>query len=193
MTSTFASKQDRTLSGIIYRGLGPLQMAAAEPEAEKVNSDDVKEATDERLYSVRISRVTGIEWGTDLSFSWVYVRDLQPGGVADTCGEISKGDQVEHSVFMYRRVCIVIRRVLHLPYKWLSCPPSGMFLKRLHLLNIYARVRFGVSLLTPIQGHHHRKTHDRLHHTSRKIVTLLYFIRHKLWVRAPLAFPAYCT
>lgn len=52
------------------------------------------EASDPRLYSVRISRVTGIEWGTDLSFSWVYVRALEPGGAADKCGEISMGDQV---------------------------------------------------------------------------------------------------
>lgn len=52
------------------------------------------EASDPRLYSVRISRVTGIEWGTDLSFSWVYVRALEPGGAADKCGEISMGDQL---------------------------------------------------------------------------------------------------
>lgn len=49
---------------------------------------------DPRLYSVRIARATGIEWGTDISFSWVYVRALEPDGAAANCGEISVGDQV---------------------------------------------------------------------------------------------------
>lgn len=49
---------------------------------------------DERLYRVRISRATGIEWGTDLSFAFVYVRALEPGGAADLLGVIAKGDQL---------------------------------------------------------------------------------------------------
>ncbi|CAN0388883.1 unnamed protein product, partial [Ectocarpus sp. 13 AM-2016] len=52
------------------------------------------EDLDPRLYSVRIARATGIEWGTDISFSWVYIRTLQPDGAAANCGEISVGDQV---------------------------------------------------------------------------------------------------
>ena len=49
---------------------------------------------DPRLYSVRISRATGIDWGSDISFSWIYVRDLTPSGAAANCREISVGDQV---------------------------------------------------------------------------------------------------
>lgn len=49
---------------------------------------------DRRLYKVTIARSTGIEWGTDISFSWVYVRDLQPSGAAALSGEVSIGDQV---------------------------------------------------------------------------------------------------
>ncbi|CAB1114552.1 unnamed protein product [Ectocarpus sp. CCAP 1310/34] len=52
------------------------------------------EDLDPRLYSVRIARATGIEWGTDISFSWVYIRALQPDGAAANCGEISVGDQL---------------------------------------------------------------------------------------------------
>lgn len=46
------------------------------------------------LYRVRISRRTGIEWGTDLSFAFVYVRELEPGGAADLTGKVKKGDQI---------------------------------------------------------------------------------------------------
>jgi ferredoxin len=49
---------------------------------------------DERLYRVRLSRATGIEWGTDLSFSFVYVRDLDPTGDAALSGTVKKGDQL---------------------------------------------------------------------------------------------------
>ncbi|EJK50260.1 hypothetical protein THAOC_30796, partial [Thalassiosira oceanica] len=51
-------------------------------------------STDTRLRRVRISRATGIEWGTDLSFSFVYVRDMDPAGSASISGEIEVGDQL---------------------------------------------------------------------------------------------------
>lgn len=49
---------------------------------------------DERLYRVRLSRAPGIEWGTDLSFSFVYVRELDPAGEAALSGMVQKGDQL---------------------------------------------------------------------------------------------------
>lgn len=59
-------------------------------------SDDgrIDVSLDERLYRVRLSRATGIEWGTDLSFSFVYVRDLDPTGDASMSGMVQKGDQL---------------------------------------------------------------------------------------------------
>lgn len=62
--------------------------------AGDVKGSGGEEDQDPRLYSVRIARATGIEWGTDISFSWVYVRALEPDGAAANCGEISVGDQV---------------------------------------------------------------------------------------------------
>lgn len=56
------------------------------------NGIDITE--DDRLYRIRLSRATGIEWGTDLSFSFVYVREMEPGGAAQMSGMISKGDQI---------------------------------------------------------------------------------------------------
>ena len=50
--------------------------------------------SDPRLYKIRIARAPGIEWGTDLSFSFVYVRALEPAGPASLSGLVSVGDQI---------------------------------------------------------------------------------------------------
>lgn len=66
----------------------------------KASTDDDNEgesidiSVDERLRRVRLSRATGIEWGTDLSFSFVYVRDLEPAGAASLSNEVKVGDQI---------------------------------------------------------------------------------------------------
>merc|ERR1740139_66074 len=39
---------------------------------------DINTTEDPRLYRLRIPRAPGIEWGTDLSFSFVYVRTMDP-------------------------------------------------------------------------------------------------------------------
>ena len=51
-------------------------------------------SVDSRLRRVRLSRATGIEWGTDLSFSFVYVRDLEPSGAASLSDQVEIGDQI---------------------------------------------------------------------------------------------------
>lgn len=62
------------------------------------NSNEQNEAIDisldSRLRRVRLSRFTGIEWGTDLSFSFVYVRDLEPMGSASLSDQVEIGDQI---------------------------------------------------------------------------------------------------
>lgn len=62
----------------------------SEPEPD--NTIDIKQ--DPRLYRIKLPRATGIEWGTDLSFSFVYVRNLEPGGAASLSCLIDKGDQI---------------------------------------------------------------------------------------------------
>lgn len=47
---------------------------------------------DERFYKVRLPRIPGINWGTDMSFQFVYVQDLEYGGAAEQTGKINKGD-----------------------------------------------------------------------------------------------------
>lgn len=67
---------------------------AAGSEGRQKNDEGGDDEVDPRLYSIRIGRSTGIEWGTDISFSWVYIRSIHPDGSAASCGEISVGDQV---------------------------------------------------------------------------------------------------
>jgi ferredoxin len=48
---------------------------------------------DSRLYKIRLPRAAGLDWGTDLSFSFVYVRGMDPSGAAAFSGLVQKGDQ----------------------------------------------------------------------------------------------------
>jgi ferredoxin len=50
--------------------------------------------SDPRLYRIRLSRAAGIEWGTDLSFTFVYIRALDPSGEAAMSGQVQVGDQL---------------------------------------------------------------------------------------------------
>jgi ferredoxin len=63
-------------------------------ESSDVNDGSIDINSDERLRRIRLPRATGIEWGTDLSFSFVYVRDLEPSGAAAFSGEVKVGDQI---------------------------------------------------------------------------------------------------
>jgi ferredoxin len=72
----------------------------AEDDTTKKNEQDerrpvpIDTSLDDRLYRVRLSRAAGIEWGTDLSFSFVYVRGLDPSGDAAASGQVQVGDQL---------------------------------------------------------------------------------------------------
>lgn len=62
---------------------------SATPPQEGIDVD-----SDDRLYRISLSRATGIEWGTDLSFSFVNVRGMDPSGAAAMSGAIKVGDQL---------------------------------------------------------------------------------------------------
>uniref|UniRef100_A0A7R9ZQ23 2Fe-2S ferredoxin-type domain-containing protein n=1 Tax=Craspedostauros australis TaxID=1486917 RepID=A0A7R9ZQ23_9STRA len=63
-------------------------------ENENVDGEPVDLSLDDRLYRVRLDRFPGIDWGTDLSFSFVYVRGMEPAGAASLSGLVDKGDQL---------------------------------------------------------------------------------------------------
>ena len=51
-------------------------------------------AMDPRVVSVTLDKVTGIDFGCDLSLCWPYVLSLTPGGAAERLGELRVGDQL---------------------------------------------------------------------------------------------------
>ena len=72
-----------------------------EPSGDSTTNEDDNGAaaaidinSDPRLRRLRLPRALGIDWGTDLSFSFVYVRDLEPSGAASLSGEVEIGDQI---------------------------------------------------------------------------------------------------
>jgi hypothetical protein len=83
-TADFVSPRKRVHAQPVPR-LGAQQNGAEIP----INTED-----NPSLYRLRLSRAPGIEWGTDLSFSFVYVRQLEPAGPADLAGEVKVGDQI---------------------------------------------------------------------------------------------------
>ncbi len=73
----------------------PLFLSAEENSEPKEEGDGrIDVSVDGRLYRTRLSRAPGIEWGTDLSFSFVYVRELEPSGEAAMMGMVKQGDQL---------------------------------------------------------------------------------------------------
>jgi ferredoxin len=68
------------------------ETAPPPPAAEGEDCIDV--SSDPRLRRVRLSRALGIDWGTDLSFSFVYVRGMEPSGSASLSGAVGPGDQI---------------------------------------------------------------------------------------------------
>mmetsp|Transcript_27334 Transcript_27334/g.40346 ORF Transcript_27334/g.40346 Transcript_27334/m.40346 type:complete len:296 (-) Transcript_27334:242-1129(-) len=71
-----------------------LSTKLCEAKAEDNCPEGIDISLDERLYRVRLSRAPGIEWGTDLSFSFVYVRKIDPTGQSFQQGVINEGDQL---------------------------------------------------------------------------------------------------
>lgn len=89
LTHHYFSPSTITKASILYQSSTPTNEGDNEIDNSRI---DITQ--DPRLYRVQISRATGIEWGTDLSFSFVYVRDMEPGGPAFMSNQISKGDQI---------------------------------------------------------------------------------------------------
>ena len=81
-TSTFIASNSR------------LSSSSSDEDNNNDNNEGIDLSIDDRLYRIRLPRAPGIEWGTDLSFSFVYVRAMEPTGPASMSGEINVGDQL---------------------------------------------------------------------------------------------------
>lgn len=61
------------------------------------NPDPLSNAVDKSegfAYTIELPKRAGISWGSDLSFSWIYVLDVEPDGAAANTGLIQKGDYI---------------------------------------------------------------------------------------------------
>jgi ferredoxin len=81
-------------SGMVYAPTESKLFSSEGGEEPEAPDDRIDLSLDDRLYRIRLPRAPGIEWGTDLSFSFVYIRDLEPAGPASMSGRVEKGDQI---------------------------------------------------------------------------------------------------
>ncbi len=79
-----------------YRGNLKLnqQNSKWSPSSSVKPSKQKAETTEPLVYSLELPKATGIDWGSDLSFRWVYVQSLDPSGAAFKSGKIQKGDYI---------------------------------------------------------------------------------------------------
>lgn len=68
--------------------------SSSDSDSEQDQDNGIDISQDDRLYRIRLPRAPGIEWGTDLSFSFVYVREMEPAGPASLSDIVQKGDQI---------------------------------------------------------------------------------------------------
>lgn len=74
--------------------IGTSTLFSTASDDDSNNNEGIDVSSNPKLYKVRLPRAPGIEWGTDLSFSFVYVRALEPAGPASISGMVSNGDQI---------------------------------------------------------------------------------------------------
>ena len=90
--SPLAVSRARAASSSFWGMQQPTSLSSS--KSGESSSEAIDFSLDERLYRIRLPRATGIDWGTDLSFSFVYVRDMDPAGPAFLSKQIQKGDQL---------------------------------------------------------------------------------------------------
>ncbi|KAL3764369.1 hypothetical protein ACHAWU_006007 [Discostella pseudostelligera] len=97
LVSSFAPPPVVLWKGKTTSYLSPMSMYSSSTSpsaAAEDDSDCIDINSDPRLARIRLPRALGIDWGTDLSFSFVYVRDLEPTGAAFLSGAVNVGDQI---------------------------------------------------------------------------------------------------
>lgn len=83
-----------TRSGVPWILFADSSSSSEDKSTSNETNQEIDVKLDDRLYRIRLPRATGIEWGSDLSFSFVYVRDMDPSGPASLSSIVSKGDQI---------------------------------------------------------------------------------------------------
>lgn len=60
--------------------------------ADGISSVDDDSTQKGITYTVELPKASGISWGSDLSFRWIYVQDIDPQGEAMKTGMVRKGN-----------------------------------------------------------------------------------------------------
>ena len=68
--------------------------APKEPNSAPPTFTSTQTESNGTVFSLELSKRAGISWGSDLSFRWIYVLDLEPTGEAAQSGVIQKGDYI---------------------------------------------------------------------------------------------------
>jgi ferredoxin len=89
-----ANNRNASNRGLLLLAASPASDNDDQLETNKAEKKGIDVASDPRLYRIRLSRAAGIEWGTDLSFAFVYIRALDPSGEAAMSGQVQVGDQL---------------------------------------------------------------------------------------------------
>lgn len=90
--ATIASrKNERKVAPHGSTSLSVLRASRWEPPTAASSGGDSDDA-DGVAYSVELPKATGISWGSDLSFRFVYVQEVEPNGAAAATAMVRKGD-----------------------------------------------------------------------------------------------------
>ena len=76
------------------RATGPIHARNFQPPEEqpRLPPNAIVNEFGGQLFTVELPKRAGINWGADLSFSWVFVSSLESGGEAAQWGYLQKGD-----------------------------------------------------------------------------------------------------
>jgi len=72
----------------VARSISPCLKSASEEKQAGLSPDDP------RLVTIKLDRVTGIDFGCDITLRWPYVMSLTPNGAAECSGQVQVGDQL---------------------------------------------------------------------------------------------------
>ena len=65
-----------------------------QPKKEESPIEEEEVSNKDSVYEVELPKRAGIDWGSDISFRWVYVLNLDPQGEAYKSGLVQKGDYI---------------------------------------------------------------------------------------------------
>ena len=89
-TSFFKTDHRRSSELLAKKNWGPPSANPVGGGYSETSSPPKADETGGMTYTVELTKRAGITWGSDLSFRWIYVLDLEQSGEASASGQIAK-------------------------------------------------------------------------------------------------------